>query len=547
MEDGKLYKHSIQPDDPQIIHSYANLKAWIEDSLDIFRAELTQLLYPLFLHIYFELIAQQRNAKEFFELFKDEFPQYKIELMQISSITDNLHLSENAIASRYRKNKYHIRIGKYAFDLFKSYLEENNLTQILKIVSHYFTIKIYVGAKKEESEGLTGADQGNDEPVNLHTHLISKECEEAILNDEKYKYDHLESFVHSLKKQRDQNKPSFYPNATYILAEIEKLKDLCKKVNLNKNNLPSICCYTIHNTYENLCSAEFSDDLKYIALGYQDSYIEIHSLAEPLKRLKSSVELGKSEEDDLYEEIGNTCKLIGHSGPVYSMKFFLGNKSLLSCSQDRTVRLWSLDLFTCVAVYKCHVFPIWTIDVSPDNFYFASGGADRSACVWSLIGSKPERLFASALSDVTAVKFHPNGNYLFCGSTDQKIRMHCMQDGALLRIFNGHTDGITCLAVSHCGKYLLSGGKDKNVILWDINSGKSIIKFVGHENVVYSVSFCYYGSVIVSSSADNTVRLWDRSEPQGMCLGVYRTKNTPIISVKFGYRNIVSAVGPYSV
>lgn len=536
-------KHTLQPDDQNITVSFQSLKNWMEDSLDIFRDELIQLLYPLFIHTYFDLIIQNKDSVEFFNTFKNEFPDKKSEISMFQSIHDVYHLRENQMAMTYRSNKYHIKIGKYAFDLFMSYLEENNLTQILKLVSHYFDIKVYIGSKKEESEGLVGPIPENT-PVNLATSLFTKECEEAILNDEKYKYDHVETFVQQLKKQRDQDEKSINPNANYINAEIEKLKDLCKKIGVNKSNLPSICCYTVHNTYDKLTCSEISDDLKFIALGYQDSYIEVHSLSEPMKKLKTSSELGKSDQEDIYDDIGNTYKLVGHSGPVYGVKFFPGNNRLLSCSQDCTTRLWHLDLMTCIAVYKSHVFPIWTIDISSNDRHFMTGSADRTVCVWDIASLKPVRLLVSALSDVTCVKFHPNGNYVFYGSTDMKIRMHNIQDGALLRTFSGHTDGLVCIAISHCGKFMLSGGRDKQVILWDINLGKHIIKFTGHEDVVFSVGFCYFGSVLVSAGGDNTIRLWDRSDVKGSCLGVYSTKTTTIQCVKFGYRNIISAVGP---
>ncbi|KAM0677558.1 Transcription initiation factor TFIID subunit 5 [Binucleata daphniae] len=545
MSEQNMQRNALQPDDPSIISSFSALKTWVEDSLDLFRKELTQLLYPLFIHIYFDLINAQKPSEPFFNAFKNEFTHKKSELVLFESIKDVLHLRENALATSYRTTKYKMKMGKYAFDLFISYLEENSLTQILKLVSHHFDINVYIGAKKEESDGLTGTDIQNDAEINLQTSIVTRECEESILNDEKYKYDTLEAFVHQLKKQRDPNRVSFKPNASYIVSEIEKLKDICKRVSVNKNNLPSICCYTVFNAGDRLTCSEISDDTKFIALGYHDSVIEIHSLADPLMKLKSSAELGKTEE--FYENIGHTAKLVGHSGPVYSIKFFTGNKSLISSSQDCTIRLWSLELFKCIAVYKSHVFPVWSVDVSIDNFYFASGSADRTACLWSITNSKPVRLYSSALSDVTVVRFHTNGNFVFAGSSDSKIRMHCNQDGALVRIFNGHNDGITCLAVSHCGKFLLSGSGDKSVILWDIQSGKSIYQYAGHTKVVYSVHFCYYGSVIASCGADNTVRLWDRSDAKGNCLGVYHTKNTPLFDVKFGYRNILSVVGPYSI
>lgn len=552
MDERHFVKHTIHPDDPSIIASFQAFKTWTEDTLDVFKPELIQLLYPLFVHIYLDLVVTHRGS-EFFNIFANDFPHKKQEISMLSSITDPLHVRESSFAQNYRTNKYRVKMGKYAFDLFMRYLEDNSLSQILKIISHYFDIKVYVG-KKEESEGLVGPIVDNEAVVNLQTSLFTKETEEAILNDEKYKHDHLENFVQQFKKQQTARVMT-KPNATFIISEIEKLKDLCKKVSVGRSYLPSICCYTVHNTYDGLTCAEISNDCRFIGLGYRDSVIEVHALAEPLRRLKTSVGLGiadtgikddkKKGDTDLFEDIGQTARLIGHAGPIYSLKFFQGNKSLLSCSQDCTIRLWSLELLTCMAVYKSHVFPVWSIDVA-DNYYFASGSADRTACIWSVPGSKPERLFVSALSDVTVVKFHPNSNYLFTGSTDTKIRMHSVHDGGLLRLFSGHTDGITCLAVSHCGKLLLSGSRDKTVILWDITSGKIVLKLIGHEKVIYDVGFCYFGSLIISTGADNTVRLWDRSDPKGTCLGVYTTNNTPLFCGKFGYRNIVAVVGPYA-
>ncbi|ELA41100.1 uncharacterized protein VICG_01893, partial [Vittaforma corneae ATCC 50505] len=357
--------------------------------------------------------------------------------------------------------------------------------------------------------------------------------------------------VLQLKKQRESRKvdSKIKPSPSQINAQIEKLKDLCKRVSLNKNYLPSICCYTVQNTYESMTCSEISPDSTMLACGYNDSYIDVHSLSKTsLKKLKNSSELSKIDikgKDEKFEEMGETVRLVGHSGPIYSLKFCSSNKYLISGSADGTVRLWSLDLFKTICVYKAHTFPIWTVDFAPDDFFFASGGADKQAIVWCTKSNKPERLFLASLSDVTVVKFHPNGNYLFTGSSDHKIRMHHIESAKVVRVFCGHSDAISCVDISHDGKYMVSGSKDKTVILWDIEPSKILIKFTGHESTVYSVSFSYFGNIICSSGADNSIRLWDKSDPSGACLGTYYTKNTPIHCAKFGYRNIVSCVGPF--
>lgn len=533
--------------------SFLKLKLWIEDSLDLFKNDLLPLLYPIYLHIYFDLMAQDDidSAKKFFALYKENFPDKTEEMRVFESINSAQHMHENALVNGFRTNKYLIVMGRYAYDLLINFLEENNLIYILKIINQHMEIKAQSGPRAEEQK--MGIDAYVEAcPLDLSTSIASVECEESILASEQYRYDHLETYVLQLKKQRETKKveSKIKPSPSHINAQIEKLKDLCKRVSLNKKYLPSICCYTVQNTYEGMTCSEISPDSTMLACGYNDSYIDIHSLTKTsLKRLRNSSELSKIDikgKDEKFEEVGETVRLVGHLGPVYSIRFCSANKYLISGSADGTVRLWSLDLFKTVCVYKAHAFPVWSVDFAPNDFFFASGGADRQAVVWCIKSNKPERLLLTSLSDVTVVKFHPNGNYLFTGSSDHKIRMHDIEKAKIVRIFSGHSDSISSLDVSHDGKYLVSGSKDKTVMLWDIYSSRMIVRFVGHESTIYSVSFSYFGNIICSSAADNSVRLWDMSDATGTCLGTYYTKNTPIQCVKFGYRNIISCVGPFT-
>ncbi|XP_077301441.1 uncharacterized protein LOC143922036 [Arctopsyche grandis] len=532
--------------------SFIKLKSWVEDSLDLFKNDLLSLLYPIYLHIYLDLVAQDEIelANNFFDTYKVEFPDKIEELRSFESLNSKQHLHENALVIGFRTNKYMLIMGRYAYDLLINFLEENNLIYILKIMNQYMEIKAQSGPRTEEKK--MGIDAFTDSfPLDLNTSLVSIECEESILSSEQYKYDHLETYVLQLKKQRESKKieSKIKPTPSQIKSQIDKLKDLCKRVSLNKNYLPSICCYTVQNTYEGMTCSEISPDSTLLACGYNDSYIDIHSLSKnQLRKLKNSSELSKIDikgKDDKMVDAGEVVRLIGHSGPIYSIKFSSSNKFLISGSADGTIRLWSLDLFKTICVYKAHTFPVWTVDFAPNDFFFASGSADRQTIVWCTKSNKPERLILNALSDVTVTKFHPNSNYLFTGSSDHKIRMFSIETAQMVRSFVGHSDTITCLDTSHCGKYLVSGSKDKAVILWDIDSAKILSKYIGHESTVYSVSFSFFSPIICSSSADNSVRLWDKSDSSNNCTGVYYTKNTPIHCAKFGYRNIISCVGPF--
>ena len=50
--------------------------------------------------------------------------------------------------------------------------------------------------------------------------------------------------------------------------------------------------------------------------------------------------------------ISAAITLHGHSGPVYGLSFSHDKSLLLSSSDDGTIRLWSLQTWTCLVNYK---------------------------------------------------------------------------------------------------------------------------------------------------------------------------------------------------
>lgn len=99
-------------------------------------------------------------------------------------------------------------------------------------------------------------------------------------------------------------------------------------------------------------------------------------------------------------------KLIGHSGPVYATSFdpVPGSSGppryLLSCSHDTTIRLWSLDTFANVMVYRGHREPVWDVQWGPKGIYFASASRDKTARIWMSDKVAAVRIFVGHLSDV---------------------------------------------------------------------------------------------------------------------------------------------------
>lgn len=234
-------------------------------------------------------------------------------------------------------------------------------------------------------------------------------------------------------------------------------------------------------------------------------------------------------------------RLIGHSGPIYAVSFSPSTenpyhnentqtngttngtssqdpyksvstkpKYLLSGSADKSIRLWSLDVWQCLVAYRAHDAPVWDVQWSPHGHYFASASHDRTARVWATDHIEPLRVLVGHDDDADALAWHPNGGYLFTASADRTVRMWDVQRGTPVRMFTGHLGHLTSLACNEQGTVLASADDQGAICLWDLKDGSRVKRMRGHaKGGVWSLSWSVDGTVLVSGGADGTVRVWD--------------------------------------
>lgn len=359
----------------------------------------------------------------------------------------------------------------------------------------------------------------------------------------------------------------------------------------------SVTMFTFHNTFDSVNCIEYSGDNALVAIGTAESYIRVWSLDnKPLT----------AANDPPTHQPSSSRRLIGHSGPVYALSFspsiavpqprtnghttssYSSDSSpqyLLSCSADTTIRLWSLDTWSNLVVYRSHNSPVWDVRFSPQGHYFLSASADRSARLWSTPQIAPLRIFVGHDSDVETVAWHPNGMYVFTGSGsgDKTVRMYSVSSGNESRIFTGHAGNVTSLACAPSGLVLASADDRGEIILWDLRAGKIIKRMRGHgRGGIWSLDWSVESTVLVSGGADGTVRVWDvqpNKETTGKVvaeggagtkidgatvagtaarskskkevvvspdqISAFPTKKSPVYKVRFTQMNLVVAGGAY--
>lgn len=354
-------------------------------------------------------------------------------------------------------------------------------------------------------------------------------------------------------------------------------KEASLRRKLSSENLPSICLYTIFNAKEAhntaaLCST-IADNSSIIAIGLSDSTVRVWALTPTnLKRLRPAHELEEldKEAEDIAkrmiddEKTFDKITLCGHSGPVYGVSFSPCRQLLLSCSEDSTIRLWSLQTWTNVCVFKSHCYPIWGVKFCPHGYYFASCSFDRTARIWATEQHQPLRIYVGHSDDVDLVEFHPSSNYLATGSSDTTIRIWDVIEGGHTKTLSGHNGRITSMTFSIEGKFLVSAAADRRLIVWEHNFGHKLADFELDTSTITTMAFSRCGAILASGSLEDRVHIWDFSrlldemdtDDLSICsaprvhhnirnvlLASYRTKSTSILDLSFTRRNLLLAAG----
>nr|CAB3266797.1 transcription initiation factor TFIID subunit 5-like [Phallusia mammillata] len=599
-----LSAYSNEADPASYDDNYKMLQKIVESSLDANKWELAQLLYPVFVHMYLELVYNNHDikARSFFLHFRSSLEDFHhADLQNLASVTSKLQMTGNNFIYSLRSNKFVIRISNESNDLLKRSLQEKNCPLVNNIIREHLLMEIFEGLPRTKTQieasagGMCGEPRHEENKAKVYYGLLKEPDIDIPLEDDDEPTDldtteggtskpkkKKKKEIFSKKNKADPNAPSMTRIPLPELKDADKLeritaaKESLKRVRLGgiDHVAPSVCCYTFTNSLGNVTALDICDDSSLLAAGFLDSHIRVWSLTpRSLRSVKSAAELSvlDKEGEDIFERMMDDCSgvesrtLYGHSGTVYSVSFSPCRTLLLSSSEDGTVRLWSLLTWANIMVYKGHVWSVWDCKFSPYGHYFVSCGQDRVARLWVTDHQHPVRIFAGHFSDVDCVVFHHNSNYIATGSSDNSVRVWDLLTGNCVRIFTGHKKPIMCLAWSPDGRYLASAGVDSQVLIWDIATKVMVGQFTGHTGTVHTLVFSRDGEVLASGSLDNTVKVWDfqqaiwdiDADDVGMhrghatisdrnyLLSDYPTKSTPIYHLHFTRRNLLLAVGTW--
>ena len=391
--------------------------------------------------------------------------EHEDDLKVLEKITLPEHFEFDNVGKLYKDNKYRLVLSSPTYSQLMQFLEnlpnggdkllvpiiqQNfDLREVDRAADDRFSFASQILRSKEdpqdypmEDEGIPGHRPGNaisSTDKNVGNTLATLKLgilpmEELLEDDVRAELGDLDvqdppaagqqSFVEThelvnIKQEEDEEGPSRtdipLPSSTArdVALEVQKIRENRDRWRIETRTggvgpQVSVCMYTFHNTHDSINCLEFSGDNKLVAAGFAESYIRVWGLdGKPIPSMIKDAQISSSH------------RLIGHSGPVYAVSFIPSSETppnadaepsahwLLSSSIDGTIRLWNLDIWQCVVVYKGHLGPVWSVAWGPKGHYFASAGADKTARIWSTDRVRQHRILAGHDSDVEVITWHP--------------------------------------------------------------------------------------------------------------------------------------------
>ena len=206
----------------------------------------------------------------------------------------------------------------------------------------------------------------------------------------------------------------------------------------------------------------------------------------------------------------------GHSSYVNSVSVTPDGRSVVSGSNDKTLRVWDLETGRCIQILEGHSDSVNSVSLTPDGRRVVSGSNDKTLRVWDLATGHCIQVLEGHSDSVSAVSVTPDGRRAISGSWDKTLRVWDLDKGRYVHILKGHTSGVLTVGITPDGRKAVSGGWDQLLRVWDLEDGLCL-KVLGEFSSsnrwplgsVYSVSLTPDGRRLVSGGDDHTLIFWD--------------------------------------
>lgn len=197
----------------------------------------------------------------------------------------------------------------------------------------------------------------------------------------------------------------------------------------------------------------------------------------------------------MVQKMQNVKKLRGHRDAVYCAIFDRSGRYVITGSDDRLVKIWSMETAFCLTSCRGHEGDITDLAVSSNNALVASGSNDFIIRVWRLPDGVPISVLRGHTGAVTAIAFSPRPSSLY--------QLLSSSDDGTCRIWDARS--------SQCSPRIYLP-KPSDAVAGKSNTPLSNGSSLNNGSPNHQILCCAYnanGTVFVTGSSDTFARVWN--------------------------------------
>ena len=196
----------------------------------------------------------------------------------------------------------------------------------------------------------------------------------------------------------------------------------------------------------------------------------------------------------------------------------LSQRYLFSGSLDKTITRWDLNTLSSEGTERkkfCgHSDWVRSICITKDDLRLVSCSNDKTIRIWDVHSTECIQTLRGHTDGVRSVCISEDGSQIISGSEDMTVRLWDLQTGSPIRILRGHENWITCVSTLPGTKHILSASSDKTVKLWDVYTTPMLRSF-DHESLNPVLCVCGAQESTIFTCTKDTLYVWNENQHEG--------------------------------
>lgn len=218
------------------------------------------------------------------------------------------------------------------------------------------------------------------------------------------------------------------------------------------------------------------------------------------------------------EDFESFARFQGHAGSVTAISLSKSSdepKFLITGSNDLTIKKWKIPnsqdsvVKTSEFTRRAHDKDINSIDVAPNDEFFATASYDKLAKIWQVETGETVGVLKGHKRGLWDINFYKFDKLVVTGSGDKTIKVWSLLDFTCKKTLEGHTNSVQRVKFFNKDHpQLLTCGADGLVKIWDYKLGEIIKSLDNHDQRIWAMDVKNDGEEFVTADADGKVSQW---------------------------------------